>query len=105
VSEYYLENNEVKAKGILVVNAFKDTPLKDRKEAPFPDQMLPYAQTREHCLMTGLQLLGLYLNCRDNDEKKHIMIERIFATNGIFSEYQDWASFISDENDSGNTLP
>jgi hypothetical protein len=97
VSEYYLESNEVKAKGILIVNAFKDTPLKDRREAPFPDQMLPYAQAREHCLMTGMQLLGLYLDCKEDDEKKRQMIDLMFATNGIFSEYQDWTNFIADE--------
>jgi hypothetical protein len=98
VSEYYLENNGVKAKGILIVNAFKDTPLKDRTEVQFPDQMLPYAQAREHCLMTGLQLLGLYLDCKDDDEKKRQMIDLMFTTNGIFSEYRDWTSFIADEN-------
>ncbi len=104
VSEYYLDNNGVKAKGILIVNAFKDTPLTDRKEAPFPDQMLPYAQAREHCLMTGLQLLGLYLDCQeyldcqDDDEKKRKMIDLMFGTNGIFSEYQNWTNFIANEN-------
>src|SRR5258708_6620856 len=105
VSEYYLTNSGVKAKGILITNAFKDTPLTDRKEAPFPPQMLPYSEAREHCLMTGLQLLGLYLDCRDNDEKKRTMIEHIFATNGIFSDYTDWTSYITDENSSGDTLP
>src|SRR5260370_5121176 len=98
VSEYYLDNNGVKAKGILIVNAFKDTPLTDRKEPPFPDQMLPYAQAREHCLMTGLQLLGLYLDCQDDDEKKRKMIDLMFGTNGIFSEYQNWTNFIANEN-------
>jgi hypothetical protein len=85
------------------VHIIKDIPLKDRKEAPFPDQMLPYSQAREHCLMTGLQLLGLYLDCKDDDEKKRQMIDLIFATNGVFSEYQDWTSFIISEID-GQTV-
>ena len=42
VSNYY-ETNEKPAKGILIVNAFCDTPLEDRTEEAFPKQMLPYS--------------------------------------------------------------
>lgn len=93
VSEYHLKN-EIKAKGILVINAFKDVPLSERKEKPFPDQMLPYSQKREHCLITGLQLLGLYLDCKNNPIKKEEIIEILFCTDGIFEQYNEWSEYL-----------
>lgn len=97
VSEFYYEH-EIKPKGILVVNAYCDLPLKDRKDA-FPPQMIPFSRAREHCLITGLQLLCLYLDCKGDSEKKIKMIELIFSTNGIFNEYQDWTKYIAMESD------
>jgi hypothetical protein len=47
------------AKGILVVNTWRGTSPKRRTEADFPDQMIPYATQRSHCLVTGLQLLAM----------------------------------------------
>ena len=94
VSEAHLKN-EIKAKGILVINAFKDMPLEERNENPFPDQMLPYSQRREHCLITGVQLLGLYLDCKNDPTKKEKMIELLFNTNGIFGQYNEWAKYLS----------
>lgn len=98
VSAYDAAHEDVKAKGILVVNTFKETPLRDRTEVSFPTQMRPYSEAREHCLMTGLQLLGFYLDCKDNEDKKNEMIDCMFATKGVFSEYQDWTDFLLDEN-------
>jgi len=69
VSEYHAQK-DIKPKGILIVNAYKDIPLEDRNELPFPNQMIPYSSNREHCLITGLQLLCLYLDCRTDLEKR-----------------------------------
>jgi len=96
----YLADKEIKPKGILVVNAHGEVPLRDRSEVPFPPQMIPFSQAREHCLITGLQLLGLYLDCKDDDEKKARIIDLLFATNGVFSEYQDWTKFLTHEDES-----
>lgn len=97
VSEYHA-NKEVKPKGILVVNAYGDVPLKDRKEDAFPPQMVPFSKAREHCLITGLQLLGLYLDCKEDIEKKAKMIDLMFNTSGVFNEYQEWNKFVESEN-------
>lgn len=93
VSEYY-SNHGVHPKGILVINAYCDTPLKDRKNPAFPDQMLGYSERRGHCLLTGIQLLSLFLDCQDDQEKKDATIDRVFSTEGIFKEYRNWPEFL-----------
>jgi hypothetical protein len=56
VNEYYLEHSEM-PKGILVVNAWRTTPLEKRKPT-FPKQMLKYSESRNHSLISSVQLLG-----------------------------------------------
>jgi hypothetical protein len=100
VSDYY-SSHEQHPNGILVVNAYCDTPLKDRDKPAFPDQMLGYSKRRGHCLITGIQLLNLYLDCRDDPEKKDAVIGRLFSTEGVFEEYRNWPDYLTlDENDS-----
>ncbi|MGA3541842.1 hypothetical protein ACK8GE_21420 [Micromonosporaceae bacterium DT194] len=58
VSDALIEHKQ-KHKGILLVNAWRKVPIKERDAASFPDQMRPYCVSREHCLLTGMQLLSL----------------------------------------------
>lgn len=83
-------------KGILMVNAFCETPLLERKEQAFPHQMLKYSTQREHCLMTTLQLLGLLLEARAYPEKKSELVDSLFSTVGIYTGFSDWRSFLSE---------
>ena len=104
VSQYY-EKNDIKPKGILVVNAYNDRPLEERTEPAFPNQMLKFSIAREHCLITGLQLLCLYLDCKDDDEKRRKAIDDLLTTNGVFDKYQDWSEFIqkvAEDTENGN---
>jgi hypothetical protein len=94
VSEYKIQN-EVTPKGILIVNTFKDKPLQDRTEPAFPHQMLDFSIKREHCLITGLQLFGLYLDYVNNPERKKELVEQLFNTVGIFKGYEDWTQFLT----------
>jgi hypothetical protein len=93
VSEYF-STHGMQPKGILIVNAFKDIPIKDRTESPFPDQMIGYSQHREHCLITTFQLLGIYFDVLQNPEKKDELIKNMLATQGVYTEYQNWSEFI-----------
>lgn len=54
VSEYMTEY-QIKTKGFLIVNAFCDIPLISRTGESFPNQMLKYSISREHCLITTTQ--------------------------------------------------
>ncbi len=84
VSEYY-SVHEIMPKGILIVNGFKDLPLDKRTEEVFPNQMLKYSEQREHCLLTGEQLLNLMFAARIDGELKSKIIESLFNTVGRFN--------------------
>jgi hypothetical protein len=60
VARFYEEHN-VEPKGVLVINGYRTQPLDKRTEPVFPNQMLAYAKRKEHCLLTGYQLLSLVL--------------------------------------------
>ena len=57
----YLFENGIEPKGVLVMNGYCATPLKDRAEPVFPEQMLKYATRKEQCLISGYQLLAFVL--------------------------------------------
>jgi hypothetical protein len=94
VSAYY-EKLGVIPKGVLIVNAFNETPLHGRTEPAFPEQMLGYSKGRNHCLITGIQLLGLYLECKNNPERRQSLIDSLFSTAGVFNDFRVWTSFIA----------
>lgn len=81
-------------KGILLVNAFCDTPLAERNDEAFPHQMLKYSKQREHCLMTTLQLLGLILEVRAHPESRIELVTSIFTTVGVYQQFSDWKKFL-----------
>ena len=82
VSEYIDEHGK-EPKAILLINTFKDLPLDERTDKDFPDQMLPYCKKREHCLLTGLTFLNLYLDYKFGQLSKSELIKLIFDTIGI----------------------
>jgi len=94
--EYHDSHKKI-PKGILVANMYKDTPLNDRKQTAFPDQLLPLATGRELCLITGTQLLCLYLDYKRNPSKKDQLIDSLFNTVGIYKDYEDWGEYITFE--------
>jgi len=87
VSNYHVEN-EYNPKGILVVNTYKNEEIAKRKEVDFPDQMLRYSKQMNHCLITGLQLLNIYLDYKSNKLKRTEIIALLFNTSGVV-EYKE----------------
>jgi hypothetical protein len=45
--------------------------------------------------MTGLQLLGLYVDAMSDGAKREQLIERMFGTEGRFEGYEDWRQFLA----------
>lgn len=96
VSEY-IASKSITPKGVLIVNTYKDLPVIERAEEDFPNQMIGYSERREHCLITGVQLLSLLLDCKVNPQKKDEIIDKIFSTNGKFADYKNWQDFVNYE--------
>lgn len=92
----FKEVHEADAKGILVVNAFCEKSLRDRVDPAFPEQMLKYCKQREHCLMTSTQLLCMALSCRADDAKKASYLKSIFETVGVFGEFANYNTFLTE---------
>lgn len=87
VSEELAEDRS--AKGILVVNTWRDLPVSARKQADFPDQMLQYSEQRGHCLVTGLQLLSMVRTALEDPDKTTELAELILSTIGTVDGWDD----------------
>lgn len=94
VSEY-LTDKGIKPKGLLIVNAYCDIPLDKRSEPSFPSQMISYSVNREHCLLTTIQLLGLYFHVKSHPEERDQIISELFETKGIYDRFTDYKLYLS----------
>jgi hypothetical protein len=103
VSEY-LTTNDIKSKGMLIVNAFNDTPLDARTESAFPNQMIKYCTNREHCLITTTQLLYLALYLRENPDQRDGVINELLSTNGVYPKFLDQKPWLTTESAVQETL-
>lgn len=85
----FIEDNGSIPKALLIVNGFCDTPLADRTEEVFPNQMLKYSESRGHILITTTQLLCLYIETQQNPECKDSRIKELLSSVGKYNRYQN----------------
>jgi hypothetical protein len=97
VSEHFVKEG-VQPKGLLLANAWRDLPLSERTGAAFPDQMLSYASSRGHCLLTGVQLLGAWLDVEANPTKREEIVQSLYDAVGRYPLYTDWSDFLEADN-------
>ncbi len=90
----FIEENEVTPKALLIVNAFKDTPVFERTEDVFPKQMLKYSEAREHALISTTQLLFLYIEIITNPDKKDDLIAELLSTVGVYNKYENITEYL-----------
>lgn len=90
----YIEENEVSPKGMLIVNGFCDTPLNERLEDVFPQQMLKYCVARGHVLLTSIQLLCLYIEVCKNPTCKEERIVELLSCIGKYERYRETKDFL-----------
>ena len=96
VSNYHVEN-DYNPKGILVVNTYKNEKLVTRQnKQDFPDQMLPYARQMGHCLVTGIQLLCIYLDFKSKKLKSNEVMELLFKTKGVLTYKENYIDLVKD---------
>lgn len=92
---FYYEKTGKNPKGVLIVNSFRETPLDERKEPSFPDQMLAYSKSKGHCLMTALQIFNIAEAVTKDPSKKEFYINSIFESVGIYSNHSSWEENIT----------
>lgn len=90
----YIEENGAVPKGLLIVNGFCDTPIEERTEDVFPNQMLKYSEARGHALITTTQLLCLFIETRRNPECKYERINELLSCVGKYKRYQDVSQYL-----------
>lgn len=90
----YIEENETVPKALLIVNGFCETPVYNRTEEVFPNQMLKYCQSRGHALMTATQLLCLFIEIQQNPECKQERLGELLSCVGKYQRYQDIEKYL-----------
>lgn len=93
VSEF-VEKEGTIPKAMLIVNGFRKKDLSARNEAVFPNQMIDYSTKREHCLISTVQLLGIFIDVKNNPSKKEEILTNLLNTVGVYSEYMDFKKFL-----------
>ena len=81
-------------KSILVANAFREMPLAQRTEVPFPDQMLEFSNSQKQCLISTTQLLCLFIEITENPDCKDERIKELLNTVCVYNRYSDYTNFI-----------
>lgn len=89
----FIEENEQTPKAILIVNGYCDTPLVERTEDVFPNQMLKYCEARGHVLITTTQLLCLYIEIKQNPNCADARITELLSSVGKYNRYLDHENY------------
>jgi hypothetical protein len=98
----YLTENSIHPKGFLIINPYNNLPLKDRDREDFPHQMLQFSEHREHCLITTIQLLGLFLKVKEEPDQRDNLVKELFSTVGKYPRFQDYKEFIRIDDQNGS---
>jgi hypothetical protein len=88
LSEERLDGTE-NPKGILLVNGWRTLPPTERVEETFPHQMLAFCTARQHCLITGIQLLAMVRCCIANPSRKAEIADSLMQTVGLIPGWTD----------------
>jgi hypothetical protein len=89
-----LEETGESFKGLLVANTFRETQLDRRTGKNFPDQMIPYSQSRGHCLITGLQLFVIRSEVEKDPTAASQWRKKLIETSGLLPGADKWQAVI-----------
>lgn len=87
VSNYSIQHN-ADAKGILILNSYKNTPINERTEIDFPPDMVEYSKQRNHCLLLTKDLLNILIDFEQNKIEKKDIIKLLSECSGVLSYSQ-----------------
>ena len=85
-----------KSKGILIINAYLNDPPLERTKPTFPDQMRRYAEMRNHCLVSGLQLLTMARTALAEPERADELACLLLNTTGVIEGWDDPTAVFSE---------
>jgi hypothetical protein len=83
VIDYELAHSR-KAKGILIVNAWRKKPVTDRPAA-FPNQMIGFAKRHDLCLLTGADLLAMWQSTETDPKAAARHARSLLSTAGVYA--------------------
>lgn len=101
-SDFFIKNNR-KAKPLLIVNGYYETPLQERTEPVFPAQMIPFSELRNHVLISTTQLLCLYIETKNNPSCKEERITELLNTAGVYERYKNIYDYIKLADETGES--
>lgn len=93
VSASYEETGELH-KGVLIVNTWRDMPLDERTQPDFPEQMIGYSTSRNHTLLTGLQLFVMWQRIENGEVSAEECRKLLFETCGPMQGCEDWEKYL-----------
>ena len=98
----FIEEKEHAPKPILIVNGYCDTPLVERVDDTFPNQMLKYCEARGQALITTTQLLCLYIEIKKKPTCAEERIAELLSCVGKYQRYLDYDKYIKLEQNEEN---
>jgi hypothetical protein len=87
----FWDTNDVEPKGILVACTWTGKAPAERVEADFAEGLAEFAQKKSLCLMTTVQLFGLYRDCENGKHSSDELRKQITETTGQLQGFQPFA--------------
>lgn len=91
-----LAGDDLECKGVMIIGTHRKTPISERSDLGFPDPVARPINRSRVCALSGLQLLGLLLECRSGRKQASDILDQIHGTNGVFNDAADWRAFLSE---------
>jgi hypothetical protein len=88
-------NVDQTVKGTLIIGTYWNTPIPQRPSEDFPDPVAKTCARAEICALTGLQLLGLWLDAEAEPGRKAGLITSILACVGRYPS-RHWTDVIEE---------
>ena len=89
--QYENDHEGIDLKRVLVVNAYRATPLDKRTEPMFPHAMVTHRTTAQHTLLSTTQLLSMVIECLRDSGKAYDLRCRIIDSCGVLAGHDELA--------------
>ncbi|MFE0729624.1 hypothetical protein ACFW2X_15500 [Streptomyces antibioticus] len=86
-------------RAILIVNAWRGVKPTERTQPAFPDQMLSYSKSKDHCLVTSTQLLLMARTAMAHPAKAEAIRNELLTTVGVVPGWKLPSPLISETAD------